>query len=108
VASAASHPERWLAAADAQPDAAPHAVHVYSRALTPNVGGRPRREVQEHQEKHSSVSAMTNIRLSCQSIEEQKMNTDPKKWNPFKFLQSAGRKPDADIPQSPAASEPWR
>lgn len=36
------------------------------------------------------------------------MNTDPKKWNPFKFLRDSGRKPDADSPQSPPASEPWR
>ena len=36
------------------------------------------------------------------------MHTDPRKWNPFKFLRGAGRKPDADSPQSPSASDPWR
>ena len=35
------------------------------------------------------------------------MNTDLKKWNPFKFLRGSGRKPDADSPQSPSASDPW-
>ena len=47
------------------------------------------------------------VSLSCQIIEEQQMNTDPKKWNPFKFLRGSARKPDADGPQSPPASEPW-
>jgi HSP20 family protein len=28
------------------------------------------------------------------------MNTDLKKWNPFKFLRGSGRKPDGDSPQS--------
>ena len=51
---------------------------------------------------------MTDIRLSCQKMEEHTMNTDLKKWNPFKFLRGSGRKPDADNPQSPQASEPWR
>lgn len=39
------------------------------------------------------------------------MNTDPKKWNPFKFLRGAGRKPEADGEQSSPDSEtshvPW-
>ncbi|HEY2024501.1 Hsp20/alpha crystallin family protein [Paraburkholderia sp.] len=33
------------------------------------------------------------------------MNTDPKKWNPFKFLRSPARKSEAD---SAPASEQWR
>ncbi|MCA8100012.1 Hsp20/alpha crystallin family protein [Burkholderia contaminans] len=36
------------------------------------------------------------------------MNVDPKKWNPFKFLRGATRKPDAQGPDSPTAGEPWR
>jgi HSP20 family protein len=36
------------------------------------------------------------------------MNTDLKKWNPFKLVRSAGRKSDADGAQSPLASEPSR
>ncbi|SOE46931.1 Molecular chaperone IbpA, HSP20 family [Burkholderia sp. OK233] len=36
------------------------------------------------------------------------MNTDLKKWNPFKFLRGSGRKPDGDSPQSQPASEPSR
>ncbi|WP_429290757.1 Hsp20/alpha crystallin family protein [Paraburkholderia sp. CI3] len=36
------------------------------------------------------------------------MNTDPKKWNPFKFLRGAARKSDADSPESPPANEQWR
>jgi HSP20 family protein len=51
---------------------------------------------------------MTHIRPCRQTIQEQKMHTDPRKWNPFKFLRGAGRKPDADSPQSPSASDPWR
>ena len=35
------------------------------------------------------------------------MNTDLKKWNPFKFLRSSGSKPEADSPQSPPASDQW-
>lgn len=51
---------------------------------------------------------MTHIRLSCQTVEEDAMNTDPKKWNPFKFLRGAGRKSGADSPEGPPASEQWR
>ena len=36
------------------------------------------------------------------------MNTDLKKWNPFKFLRGAGRKSDANNPEGPLASEQWR
>ncbi|PRY05081.1 Hsp20/alpha crystallin family protein [Paraburkholderia sp. BL25I1N1] len=36
------------------------------------------------------------------------MNTDLKKWNPFKFLRRAGRKSDADSPESQPATDPWR
>ena len=36
------------------------------------------------------------------------MNTELKKWNPFKFLRGAGRKPEADSAQSPPDSEPSR
>jgi len=36
------------------------------------------------------------------------MNTDPKKWNPFKFLRGAGRKSDADSDQGSPNNEPWR
>ena len=39
------------------------------------------------------------------------MNTDPKKWNPFKFLRGSGRKPEADSvqrqPDSEASRVPW-
>lgn len=35
------------------------------------------------------------------------MNTDPKKWSPFKFLRGAGRKSDADSPEDPPTSEQW-
>jgi HSP20 family protein len=51
---------------------------------------------------------MTHIRLSCQIVEEDTMNTAPKKWNPFKFLRGAGRKSDADRSEDPPASEQWR
>jgi HSP20 family protein len=34
------------------------------------------------------------------------MNTDPKKWNLFKFLRGSGRKPDADSAQRPPDGEP--
>jgi HSP20 family protein len=51
---------------------------------------------------------MTVIRFFCQTIEEHKMNTDLKKWNPFKFLRGSGRKPGTDSPQSPADGEPSR
>jgi HSP20 family protein len=46
--------------------------------------------------------------VPCQTIEEHTMSTDPKKWNPFKFLRGSARKPEADSPQSPPGSEPWR
>ena len=36
------------------------------------------------------------------------MNTDPKKWNPFKFLRGAARKSDTDGPESAPTSEQWR
>ncbi|KVC59023.1 Hsp20/alpha crystallin family protein [Burkholderia stagnalis] len=36
------------------------------------------------------------------------MNTDLRKWNPFKFLRGTARKPDAEGPESPPTSEPWR
>lgn len=36
------------------------------------------------------------------------MNTDPKKWNPFKFLRGAGRKTDAGSAESAPAGEQWR
>ncbi|WP_365369544.1 hypothetical protein, partial [Streptomyces sp. NPDC086122] len=36
------------------------------------------------------------------------MNVDPKKWNPFKFLRGATRKPDAEGPDSTPAGESWR
>lgn len=36
------------------------------------------------------------------------MNTDLKKWNPFKFLRGAGRKHDADSPAGTPAGESWR
>jgi HSP20 family protein len=44
--------------------------------------------------------------ISCQTVEEDTMNTDLKKWNPFKFLRGSGSK--ADSPQSPPASDQWR
>lgn len=36
------------------------------------------------------------------------MNTDLKKWNPFKFLRSSGHKPEGDSPQSPSDGDPLR
>lgn len=36
------------------------------------------------------------------------MNTDPRKWNPFKFLRGAARKNDAGGPETAAAGEQWR
>ena len=36
------------------------------------------------------------------------MNTDPKKWSPFKFLRGAARKSDAEGPENASASEQWR
>ncbi|MGF6440981.1 Hsp20/alpha crystallin family protein [Paraburkholderia youngii] len=36
------------------------------------------------------------------------MNSDPKKWNPFKFLRGTLRKTDADNPESTPAGEQWR
>jgi HSP20 family protein len=51
---------------------------------------------------------MTVVRFFCQTIEEHKMNTDPKKWNPFKFLRGSGRTPGTDSPQSSADGEPSR
>jgi HSP20 family protein len=33
------------------------------------------------------------------------MNSDPKKWNPFKFLRRTARKPDADGTESPRTNE---
>jgi HSP20 family protein len=36
------------------------------------------------------------------------MNTDPKKWNPFKFLRTTGRKPDTNSPESAQEGEHWR
>lgn len=37
------------------------------------------------------------------------MNTDPKKWNPFKFLRGSARKSDADEnSETPSANEQWR
>ncbi|WP_175914710.1 Hsp20/alpha crystallin family protein [Burkholderia metallica] len=36
------------------------------------------------------------------------MNTDLKKWNPFKFLRGAARKPDAEGTENPPTSEQWR
>ncbi|MXN75322.1 Hsp20 family protein [Burkholderia sp. 4701] len=36
------------------------------------------------------------------------MNTDLKKWNPFKFLRGAVRKSDAEDQESPQTGEPWR
>lgn len=36
------------------------------------------------------------------------MNTDLKKWNPFKFLRGAGRKPEADNPEGRPATDQWR
>ncbi|MGF6700711.1 HSP20 family protein [Paraburkholderia sp. MM5496-R1] len=53
-------------------------------------------------------SAMTGIQFSGHTVEEDTMNTDPKKWNPFKFLRGAARKSDADSPESPPANEQWR
>jgi HSP20 family protein len=51
---------------------------------------------------------MTGIRFSCQILEEETMNTDLKKWNPFKFLRGAARKSSGDGPECPPASEQWR
>jgi HSP20 family protein len=51
---------------------------------------------------------MRDIRFSCQTVEEDTMNTDLKKWNPSKFFRGSGRKSDGDSPQSPEASEPSR
>ncbi|HEY1151541.1 MAG TPA: Hsp20/alpha crystallin family protein [Pseudoduganella sp.] len=36
------------------------------------------------------------------------MNTDLKKWNPFKFLRGSGRNADTDRREGPPASEQWR
>ncbi|KVM58393.1 heat-shock protein Hsp20 [Burkholderia ubonensis] len=36
------------------------------------------------------------------------MNTDLKKWNPFKFLRGAARKSDAEGRESPPTGEPWQ
>lgn len=36
------------------------------------------------------------------------MNTDPKKWNPFKFLRGAARKSDAEGPEGLPTSEQWK
>ncbi|MCE4547498.1 MULTISPECIES: Hsp20/alpha crystallin family protein [unclassified Caballeronia] len=36
------------------------------------------------------------------------MNTDQKKWNPFKFLRGSTRKSDADNVERPPGSEQWR
>jgi HSP20 family protein len=43
-----------------------------------------------------------------QNVEEDMMNTDPNKWNPFKFLRGAGRKSGADSAESPPPGEQWR
>jgi HSP20 family protein len=51
---------------------------------------------------------MTVVRFCCQTIKEHKMNTDPKKWNPFKFLRGSGRTPGTDSPHSSADGEPSR
>jgi HSP20 family protein len=56
----------------------------------------------------SRVHQMSNLRLSCQTVEEDMMNTDLKKWNPFKFLRGAGRNADAERQESSLASEQWR
>jgi HSP20 family protein len=36
------------------------------------------------------------------------MNTDRRKWNPFKFLRGSAGKPDPASPQGQPASEQWR
>ncbi|RQR51417.1 Hsp20/alpha crystallin family protein [Burkholderia sp. Bp9126] len=36
------------------------------------------------------------------------MNTDLKKWNPFKLLRGAARKSDGERPENPPTSEQWR
>ncbi len=36
------------------------------------------------------------------------MNTDPKKWNPFKFLRGSARKQQADSAPDTPASGQWR
>ncbi|KVE75898.1 Hsp20/alpha crystallin family protein [Burkholderia cepacia] len=36
------------------------------------------------------------------------MNTDLKKWNPFKFLRGTARKSDAEGTESPPTDEQWR
>ena len=53
---------------------------------------------------------MTDFRFFYQIIEEETMNTEPKKWNLFKFLRGSGRKPDSDSDsaQSSPASESGR
>jgi HSP20 family protein len=40
--------------------------------------------------------------------EEGIMNTDPKKWNPFKFLRGAGRRSEAETNESSSNNEQWR
>jgi len=41
-------------------------------------------------------------------VKEDAMNTDPKKWNPFKFLRGSARKQQADSAPDTPASEQWR
>jgi HSP20 family protein len=47
--------------------------------------------------------------LVRRAIEENTMTTDPKKWNPFKFLRGSARKSDADeSSETPSTKEQWR
>jgi HSP20 family protein len=110
------HPASRLVVADrcsgAARDGLPHAVRLTAAAVFAGVDARRRRllagAVQGRELKRCIESAMTDFRFSCPIIKEHQMNTDPKKWNPFKFLRGSGRSPDADSPQSPPASEPSR
>ncbi|CAL8480886.1 HSP20 family protein (plasmid) [Caballeronia sp. S22] len=53
-------------------------------------------------------SPPTNSAAMLTTQKGRAMSTDPRKWNPFKFLRGGTRRSDADKDEDPPASEQWR
>ena len=60
------------------------------------------------QGRNRGFSESEHVRFPCQTVAEDMMNNDLKKWNPFKFLRGAVRKSEVDSSESPPTSEQWR
>ena len=58
----------------------------------------PREAQSRRASRNFALWAQMDIPFSCQTIEVNTMNSDPKKWNPFKFIRGSVGKSGTDRP----------